>query len=245
MANLQVDVENKDANGRALPVLLFPINFGTSQIPTEPPSSSLRKVTSCSTVNASGTFAARSGVPVGMEVYSTPGTYTFKVPSGVTRIKVELWGGGGAGDGWAQQMNGLMGGGQIDGFWSGSSGGYSAEIFDVKPGASYQVIVASGGSELGTMSLNGGDSSFSNLLSAGGGHGGNGAPGKGNGRLGVDGKSGLFARGFKQATNGMSVSPLNKCPHTPGGPSAFGSWGAGGSTCPEGPGGNGRAVVTW
>ncbi len=40
-----------------------------------------------------------SGVYVGTQYYQTPGAVSFTVPTGVTRISVELWGGGGGGGG--------------------------------------------------------------------------------------------------------------------------------------------------
>ncbi len=240
MANLKVDVENKDANGRALPALLFPLNFATSQIPTEPPSSSLRKVTSCSTVNAAGALAANSGLPIGMQVYSTPGNYVFKVPSGVTRIKVELWGGGAAG--WDYDLTGNS--------YGGGSGGYSADLFDVKPGSSYFVGVGSGD----TYS-DGEDSTFSNLLTAGGGEIGgktagfqHGGGGLGKGRLGMNGFPGANSKFMTHTGAGPPVgskSGYGVCQYTSGAPGAFGRWGAGGSACPPTAGGNGRAVITW
>ena len=36
---------------------------------------------------------------LGVSTYPVAGTYTYKVPRGVTRLKIQVWGGGG-GSGW-------------------------------------------------------------------------------------------------------------------------------------------------
>lgn len=40
---------------------------------------------------------SRASIPYGEQAYTTPGTYTFTVPNGITKVKVAMCGGGGAG----------------------------------------------------------------------------------------------------------------------------------------------------
>ena len=96
-----------------------------------------------------------------MQVYATAGTYTFTIPSGVTKIMVEVWGGGGGGGNGSTATSGWIS--------SGGAGGYGKEILTVAAGNSYTVIVGSGGTSGGGI---GGNSSFGSLISATGGTGG-------------------------------------------------------------------------
>ena len=90
--------------------------------------------------------------------YSTPGTYTFTVPAGVTSITVSCWGGGGAGGGVNGQTK--AGGG-------GEGGSFVRGKITVTPGATYTVVVASGGA--GANSANGGSGQASSFSVSGGG----------------------------------------------------------------------------
>src|SRR5690348_16330958 len=67
--------------------------------------------------------------------YSTPGTYTFTVPVGVTSITVSAWGGGGAGGG----VNGVTGTPKAGG--GGEGGSFVRGTLTVVPGAAYTVVV--------------------------------------------------------------------------------------------------------
>ncbi len=100
---------------------------------------------------------AASAIP-NMQVFNTNGT--FVVPTGVTRIMVELWGGGGGGADYNAQF-GVHGTG-------GGGGGYGKQLLNVIPGTSYQVTVGQGG----PSSSNGGNSSFGGLVTATGGFAG-------------------------------------------------------------------------
>lgn len=71
---------------------------------------------------------------------------TFTVPSGVTSLTVECWGGGGRGG--TRTTNGVGGG--------GGGGGYSRSVIAVTPGAPYSVNVGAGS----TSTAAGGDSWF-------------------------------------------------------------------------------------
>ncbi len=96
----------------------------------------------------------------------TPGTHNlavfqptnqgiWTVPSGVTTLKLRLWGGGGAGG----NGFGTAGGG-------GAGGGYSEGYYSVTPGQYFQVSVGSGGAGANTP---GSASNFGSVASAGGG----------------------------------------------------------------------------
>ena len=73
----------------------------------------------------------------GMQLFTTPGTTTFTVPSNVSNLIVELIGGGGGGGG--VSGTGSYGGG------GGGSGAYTKAFVSVTPGATYNVIIALGG----------------------------------------------------------------------------------------------------
>jgi hypothetical protein len=124
-------------------------------------------LTSDASGNASWqTAAVTTGSFTNMQVYSTSGTSTFTVPAGVTKIMVEVWGGGGGG-GIGSTTVGRSG-------YGGGGGGYGKQIFTVTSGTSYTVTVGAGGLA-GTASTSGGSggtSSFSTLVNASGGTGG-------------------------------------------------------------------------
>ncbi len=73
-------------------------------------------------------------------VITTPGSYMWTVPPGVSSIKVQAWGGGGAGG--SAKSTGGTGTARSGG---GAGGNYSQASVDVAPGQAYQVIVGSGG----------------------------------------------------------------------------------------------------
>jgi hypothetical protein len=111
-----------------------------------------------------------SSVP-DLVVFETNGIYV--VPDGVTKITVEIWGGGGAGHDFDTNVNAFGSG--------GGGGGYGKDVFDVSPGDTYIVTVGLGGTTNGP----GGTSSltFTNendeeevLISATGGFPGTNAP---------------------------------------------------------------------
>lgn len=102
--------------------------------------------------------------------FTTPGTYSWTAPTGVTEVSVVCVGGGGAGD---DGNSGDGGGG------GGGGGGLAfATTVPVTPGASYTVIVGAGGSAgngKNTRAESGGNSTFtvgSFVVTAFGGQGG-------------------------------------------------------------------------
>ena len=112
---------------------------------------------------------ATSGIPAYKKVtYSTPGSYTFTVPGGVTKLRVEVAGAGGSGG------TSAMG---DDGWAHGGKGGNGAKVnttLTVTPNTSITVVVGAGGSAPGGYNRNGnaGGSSSVGSISAAGGAGG-------------------------------------------------------------------------
>ncbi len=99
---------------------------------------------------------------------------SFIVPSGVTRVMVEAWGGGGGGGGGHWNPTNSGGGG-------GGAGAYAKGIFGVSANATYAITIGAGGGGgnacNGCDGVDGGDgrnSSFGALLTAAGGGGGTG-----------------------------------------------------------------------
>jgi hypothetical protein len=145
--------------------------------------------------------------------FFTPTTQgNWNVPSGVTSVKLRIWGGGGSG---GAGVGGAGGG--------GAGGGYSEGYYNVSAGQTIAITVGNGGVGNGSA---GGSSSFGNLASASGGQAGaNGAPGS-VGAGGIAGGTGLGtgylvagqAGGAGIATNGVLLGGV--------GGGAFGAAGA-------------------
>lgn len=99
-----------------------------------------------------------TGRPISITTFTSSGTYT--VPSGCTKILVQVVGGGGGSAGYCE---------------SGGAGGFAEGFYSVSAGASYSVTVGGGGAGVGYYAAagNGGTTSFGSLLSASGGWGAN------------------------------------------------------------------------
>jgi hypothetical protein len=187
--------------------------------------------------------------------FTTPGTGTWTVPAGVTSVKVECWGAGGAGQG-----------SRIDGSTYGSgSGGTGGEYarengYPVTPLAVLNLRVGAGGAgQAGTIApapilgqSAGGQSSYFDIEHGGvtgnGGNGGwggyniNGGSGSsdsihypgganGHGNYAFAGAGGGSSAGTKQAGNPGANTAYGSATVSPGGtaPAGGGSGGAGGS----------------
>ena len=209
-------------------------------------------------------IAQKSGSS-GLLEYTSPGTFTFSVPIGVTHVLFEGWGAGGGGGG----------GGDASGTAAGSGGGgggggaYTRGVLTVT-GQNLQVVIGTGGigGLDGVNGGNGGDSSLMNssgvkLIFAGGGTGG--ISGKSNVTTCTqDGSGGAFGSGGQaEITAGISRAGANgssggsvinaSCPTTPGCFPAGGGFGAGGGATTIGTmtppgsiggrGGNGRSPL--
>jgi hypothetical protein len=84
--------------------------------------------------------------PASMFAYSTPGTYTWVVPTCVNFVSVEAWGGGGGGGGNVAILR--TSGASTEtctGAGGGGGGGYAARTYAVVPGQSYTIVVGNGG----------------------------------------------------------------------------------------------------
>jgi len=105
------------------------------------------------------------------QAYTTPGTYTWTAPAGVTSVSVVCVGGGGSGG------TGGSGGDTNSGGAGGGGGGlgYKNNI-TVVPGQTYTVVAGAGGASVNTTNVGnpGGDSYFinSSTVKGGGGLGG-------------------------------------------------------------------------
>lgn len=140
--------------------------------------------------------AASNSVSLTLVYYTTPGSYTFVVPTGVTALSAAAIGGGGGAYGGSGSAGGGGGGGTFR---------YVNSI-SVTPAASYTVTVGVAGTK-GLSTTDGGESSFGSLVVApgglrssgsSGGVGGSGGTGSGGngGTGGVSGGSyGAFVQG--------------------------------------------------
>jgi hypothetical protein len=139
--------------------------------------------------------------------YETPGTYSWKVPPGITKICVELWGGGGGGPGVNLANHHSAGGG---------GGGYGYGCYTVVPGTSYTVTVGGGGGAPSPPvgpAQDGGTSSVGNLIYATGGKAGSG-PSTNTSCSGVAGgaggtSNGTFVINGQNGTNSQPCSALS------------------------------------
>ncbi|WP_338653234.1 glycine-rich domain-containing protein [Lysinibacillus sp. Y5S-8] len=74
----------------------------------------------------------------GSQIFGTPGTYSFIVPTGVTRIMYKIWGAGGGGGGSSRSRPYIGGGG-------GGGGAYASGFINVSPGSTISLRVGTGG----------------------------------------------------------------------------------------------------
>lgn len=104
-------------------------------------------------------------VSIGQQEYTSPGSYCFAVPCGVSSVSVVAVGGGGGGNGNANDTPpfGLRGG-------AGGGLGYKNNI-SVTPGSCISVVVGSGGAGGGASGSNGGNSYFCSISVVKGGAG--------------------------------------------------------------------------
>ena len=165
------------------------------------------------TGSITGTQSGISVIAVpALSTFSTPGTYTWTAPGGVTSINLLVVGGGGAGG-----LGGGAGGGGAGGLiYYGPEAGGVAVSYPVTPGQTYTITVGGGGT-----GSNGGDSSFGTVVAAGGGRGGSQwDPGPIN--PGVGGSGGGGGMGPWYAVAGAAASPAGQ------------GYAGGSSSCPSG-----------
>ncbi|MGD0904734.1 MAG: type II secretion system protein [Terracidiphilus sp.] len=112
--------------------------------------------------NGSGAGTGGSGGSHGVQAYTTNGTYSWTVPTGITSVEVLTVGGGGGGGGdWSQQNSNGGGGG-------GGAGGLIHSTYTVTSGAIISITVGAGGTG-GAVPTGGGNSKFGTYARAYGG----------------------------------------------------------------------------
>ncbi len=192
-------------------------------------------------------------------IFSSVGSYSWRVPSGISRVCIEVWGSGG---------NGATGNFSVGGGGGGGGGGYGYSCFTLQPGSSHTIIVGgtgfnssfdgtllystsgsngsvpnggSGGTSNGQLLvMNGSSGSMGNPLpypgwfggSMGGGNGGNGANG-GSGGIGGQGQFG---------TNSPATAGSAPGGGGGGGGAFIGNYS---NNNPGASGGAGRIVIHW
>ena len=103
------------------------------------------------------------------QTFGTAGTYTFTVPTGVTSITVQAWGGGGGARGDGTDARG-----------GGGGGAYASSVLVVTPGQTFTVVVGAGGTATSNPGQSGQNAVFGNdLVIAAGGTGGTNSGGAG------------------------------------------------------------------
>jgi len=185
----------------------------------------------------------------GSASYSSAGTYTFNIPSGVNNVTVKVWGAGGGGAGGGFQGRGGAGGG----------GGYVGSTLTVTPGDSLTVTVGGRGNAGNTANAGngGGGGGYSAVASSGGtklliaaggagggGGGGNnsfydtgGAGGAGGGTSGIAGSANGNANGGGGGTQSAGGTGGASANNGANGSSLTGGGGADGQSTPGGTGG--------
>jgi len=192
---------------------------------------------------AGGFIYTVGGTTYNGQVFTSQGTSTFTVPTGVSSITVEMWGAGGGGGGGAASAAGAAGGG----------GGYVISTHSVSAGENLTVYVggggaggnySSGGNDAGGGGGGGGYSSLyrnsTALAIAAGGGGGGGARNANSGGAGGAG-------GGTTGVAGTSIATKNGLGGGAGTPTTFGTAGSStgndgsnGASLAGGAGGDGR-----
>lgn len=158
------------------------------------------------------------GIPSNIQVYSTPGIYTWTKPANVNKVYVKVWGGGGGGGG--DVLPGSIGGtssfaGVATLQATGGTGGISQAgdpgvggmgsggAVNMKGGAGIrgQIIVGGKG---GNGGMAGGGGSGDGIAPGGGGGGGQGYPGQRYGASG--GGGGGYSEGLVSVTGDVTVT---------------------------------------
>lgn len=187
-------------------------------------------------------------------VWGSVGSHSWSCPEGVSQVLFRGWGPGGAG--------GIGSGGYPGG--GGGGGGYLEVLLDVQPGATYAVVIGTGGTNSVSVSPTG----FGGILSVfGGGNGGNGGGGQ-SGNGGTAGSNAVLqlealsnpGSGTGQAgyvlssvavggAGGATFGTGSGHPTIASGAGAGGLWpGGGGSGGASGAGGNGASglvILEW
>lgn len=139
----------------------------------------------------------KSAVPPYAKVtYTTPGTFTFTAPQGITKVKVTVAGAGGG--------NGQTGAGSTYKAGAGGQGALVIKTITVETGTTYTIKVGHGG-QGGVDKTAGGSSSFDTVTAQGGDAGGDSSekhPGLSAPKLGDGGLGGGPSKSPKDGENG-------------------------------------------
>jgi hypothetical protein len=218
----------------------------------------VRATTSSASATADRAFSITVRAPI-VTSFTSTGTTSFSIPTGVNAAQVVVVAGGGAGG----TRNGGVGGGTDGGAGGGAGGMIDVPGFSLTPGGSVTVTVGAGGpSNLGgeAQGQNGGNSVFGSLTAIGGGGGGagpggpvaDGRPGGSGGGRGGGGSpnTGVTGSGVQPGQPGQSGSfgygnrggfNPNSPPFTGAGGGGAGAVGADGGSGQVGNGGSGRS----
>jgi len=190
------------------------------------------------TVTAGGYIYSVGGKSFNGKVYTTQGSDTYVVPSGVTSITYKIWSGGGGGGAGSGSAAGGAGGGS----------GYLTGTVTVTPGETLDIYVGGGGNG-GTVNTSGGggagggssdiyrDSDFTLLGLAAGGGGGGGARST---NTGAAGGAGGGTNGVAGSASGAALGGGYGTQSAGGGAGTGGTSGQAGRSLFGGGGGNGR-----
>ncbi|MEU4213226.1 glycine-rich domain-containing protein [Streptomyces sp. NPDC026206] len=106
------------------------------------PSSVSRCAVVVSAVMAASLLSPSTASAAEVQMFGSPGEYTFTVPEGVSQVHVAAVGGGGGGGGGGGNNNGTLSGGAGGG---GGSGAVASCDIEVRPGETFTIMVGSGG----------------------------------------------------------------------------------------------------
>jgi hypothetical protein len=172
--NIQLDSTNLIRRGTGYPYAPFELKLQLHGQVSNPYTVSVKQNYKASTI-------INVDVPAYTEKsWTTPGTYTWTVPAGVTKVKAEVAGAGGGGGGGCQKQDN-------DGVWNttgragkGGNGELLNEYISVTPSENISIIVGAGGSgghytrvgvTVGSAGSSGGASICKNITARGGGGG--------------------------------------------------------------------------
>lgn len=187
--------------------------------------------------------------PAGSSTYTTPGTYTWTCPAGVSSVTICMIGGGGSG---ANYYPGARQGG-------GYAGTIKTGTYSVSAGSSYTVVVGSGGVKaVSNAGYSGSQSKFGSWTASGGAGGGSISSGHYNGNGGsrstcrgtfrdgyIGGGDSRFKGGQAGLANGGDARSYGS-----GGTAPTPSYGSGSGNfdsrrCVGARGGHGYVKITW
>jgi len=231
-------VQNTIAGGLANTALT-----GTPTAPTAAPGTSTTQIATTAFVGQEITRASMQ------QIFTASGTFT--VPTGVTKLKVRVWGGGGGGGGSTGTGSAASGGG---------GGGYCEGVATVTPGASIPIVIGTGGSAGSGSSAGGAATATTVAALSVTANGGGGGPGSSSGGTSVGGTGGT-ASGLSFAVTGTVGSFGNNLGGTGLGGTGGGTFcsasstavgsfpggggGGGGAGLPGNVGGAGMVILEW